>query len=189
MDPTINQFDKIYENLNGNMDSYEIILSTKEQKKYLGAHKIYKSGDNIDIVDDNTTNAMVHIEKKEGQEWMLIPVDNVKNIFEIEYASKDYDQHDWKLYVPILKENENQYRVVISKDYASKWTLIPTGDSFEIQEIKTEMNLTSHSETFIRDQWSNFAYVTPPGVSGDIWKFNLFSNRNVNKKKKKKKHS
>jgi len=122
-------------------------------------------------MDDNNTYVMVHNEQKEGQEFKLIPIDMNELIFEIQYACKDYDQINWKLYVPV-EGDQDKYRVVLSKDKSSKWKLLPSGDIFVIQELVSECNLTCHKETFVRDSASNFAYVTSPGMSGDVWKLN-----------------
>ena len=121
---------------------------------------------------------MVHSSQTEAQEWRLIPIEKDKNVFEIEFAGQEYGQNGWKLYVPIEKENEVRYRVLLSKQFSSKWILVPKDNLFEIQEVISKMVLTAHNDTFIRDSASVFAYVTSPGMSGDVWSFNSYANRN-----------
>ncbi len=157
--------------------NFEIILASNPEKSYyLGAHRIYTSGDNNDNVDTENTYVMTHCEQIEGQEWKLIPIEKEKNVYEIEYVSDDYDQKGWKLHVPVDKEDSTLYRVVLSKENSSQFQLIALGDNgFQVQEVKTELFLTSHIDSFYRDQNSNHSYITAPGMSGDIWKIIVFS--------------
>jgi len=177
MDTNSNQLEELKKD---SKTVYEIILNSNSNRlKYLSSHRYYKSGNNNDCIDDKNTFIMVHQSQIEAQEWILIPVDKENNIFEIEFFTDEYNQKGWKLYVPIEKQDQLEYKVTLSKNNASKWKLIPIGENFEIQEVTTEYNLTSHHETLVRDSGSNFVYVTNPGMSGDVWKITLYTRKKV----------
>jgi len=92
--------------------------------------------------------------------WKIESVSDSKD--DIYYIT--HDNFKEKYYLCVDKENKLQ----MSNKNKGLWNIIQVGNFFEIQEITSEMNLTVHCD---KNKVKNYneAFVTAPGMSGNLW--------------------